>query len=108
MSLNEKLAIEVMGWENRWEKAEDGYTTGYPEYRIIRDWQPTTDLNQLRECYLAAEKDNPIVFWAMYWSELKKLFSSSLIEEDAHCATAWVKHPELVAQAILKAKGVEV
>jgi len=119
-SLNEKLAVEVMGWTS------DGGYNYFSETKVAPDWSfheekgdrglfvypaiwwnPTQDLNQLRECYLAAEKDNPIVFWAMYWSELKKLFSSSLIEEDAHCATAWVKHPELVAQAILKAKGVE-
>ena len=70
-------------------------------------WQPTQDLNQLRECYLAAEKEVGEEFHARFYIEL----TFALVEKGFNTAkdltAAWVKHPELVAQAILKAKGVD-
>lgn len=71
------------------------------------DWNPTTDLNQLRECYLAAERDDhrfAFMFGELLLIALQGKPLRGVVKSDI--ATAWVKHPELVAQAILKAKGV--
>ena len=114
--LNEKLAevcgatpvdematrdIRVVGWE-------------FPDGSFVseRSWNPTQDLNQLRECYLAAgfeEHEGTDKFMG----ELSILIKATMGVEHQHrlvsslqYAVAWVKHPELVAQAILKAKGV--
>jgi hypothetical protein len=71
-------------------------------------WNPTTDLNQLRECYLAAEKgDDQFAF--RFYVKLSQILEQRIrdqISPIASMSNAWVKHPELVAQAILKAKGV--
>lgn len=90
-SLNEQLAVEVMGWEKRWEKAEDGYTTGYPEYRIIRDWNPVADMNQLRMC------------WKMLTQEQKATYKQLIVDHDVQSV---FESPEQHAELILKAKGV--
>ena len=103
-SLNEKLA-EVCG--------KEVYTNSQgvlQEYNPMMGnntpiWNPTTDLNQLRECYMAADKDDPD-FQSRFYVEL--CFGLATVANTTkHLATAWVKHPELVAKAILKAKGVE-
>lgn len=117
MSLNEQLAEFVMGWE------PVGKGTGchfyFPEDRrhiLAQDWNPTEDLNQLRMCYEAAEKDWDARFPAikfgphMEW-RLKVILGEEVAGaydavNDWELVEAWVKHPELVAQAILKAKGV--
>ena len=119
--LNEQLAVKVMGME--WKQVywyKDGEVAYYHHNAVdcskpgLEHWNPTTDLNQLRECYLAAEKD-----WdtdkhmesfgsrfARCLSELLVPSQDSVFAFDVALITAWVKHPELVAQAILKAKGV--
>jgi hypothetical protein len=132
VSLNEKLAVEVMGALKgfRMEARRDEYgnftqvptnaTYAFPGGRVIlqSDWSPTTDLNQLRECYLAAEKDwdtekQMESFGSRFATVLAVLLAKDAVYEstfafDVAQIIAWVKHPELVAQAILKAKGVEV
>jgi hypothetical protein len=108
--LNEKLA-EVCGYErngNYWAKGGTVYYLQHDdEYASISGcnmWNPTADLKQLRECYLAAEKDTPD-FQGRFYVEL--CFGLATVANTAKdLATAWVKHPDLVAQAILKAKGV--
>ena len=57
-----------------------------------RKWNPTTDLNQLRECYLALSEDE----------------KESFAYENRYAPVDWVfTNPQSVAQAILNAKGVE-
>jgi hypothetical protein len=73
-----------------------------------KDWNPTTDLNQLRECYLAAEEEVGEEFHARFYIELTFALVDKGFNTAKDLPAAWVKHPELVAQAILKAKGVEV
>ena len=100
--LNEKLATEVMG-----AKFLDGmqplYSAGEPVFDghwhiFVSQWNPTTDLNQLRMCYETAEAGDEM-FKHQFYRFLKVYVVSEI-------AVAWVKHPELVAEAILKAKGV--
>ena len=117
-SLNEKLAELVMGWSSYYSLYYESnvWDLGNGRQMLQSLWNPTTDLNQLRECYLAAEKD-----WdtdkhmesfgsrfARCLSELLAPSQDSVFAFDVALITAWVKHPELVAQAILKAKGVDV
>lgn len=70
------------------------------------DWNPTTDLNQLRMCYEAAEKAVGDEFHARFYIELTFALVEKGFNRAKDLTAAWVKHPELVAQAILKAKGV--
>ena len=67
------------------------------------DWIPTEDLNQLRMCYEVLSEDEKRrcfeFFESLLWKEIGWVGSVDIF-------VAWVKHPELVAQAILKAKGV--
>jgi len=116
MSLNEKLA-EVCGYKRTNYKYTD--VTGCrcsgvgfeKDSNLIHyaDWNPTSDLNQLRECYLAAEKTwsqhAPYSFEYLFYEELTILLDAYPFVDKA-LAMAWINHPELVAQAILKAKGV--
>ena len=95
--LNAKLA-ELRGMELRpiagqmtisgvapcWRKPEGGYITQ-------SDWNPTQDLNQLKMCYEALSGNE------MLRLALSLDSSNPLIVFDS---------PELVAHAILKAKGV--
>ena len=125
MSLNEKLRYDLMKLCGFWtveipdahrdivrKKGDNG---GFITICWWDDWNPTTDLNQLRECYLAAEdswnshNDTPfrVVFAESMKPLLKESFGDDFIDWDT-LLLLWVKHPELVAQAILKAKGVEV
>ena len=109
MSVNEKLA-ELCGMHKEWNsncgivyRTAEGLTM-YEE----DDWNPTTDLNQLKMCYEAAEKDD--VFF------VERLLDALMVLIRPRCACnivsshelthAIFKRPELVAQAILKAKGV--
>ena len=108
--LNEKLAVEVMEWheEHEWETF---WVNSDGRVQMIRSqWNPTTDLNQLRMCYEAAEKDcstKTMLFEFAFTDALQKEFRKENKKYTHYeTATAWVKHPELVAQAILKAKGV--
>ncbi len=124
--LNEKLAEEVMGWSYRpsvwggaWRDQKGNDPIGEYFDREGDAWQtlwnPTTDLNQLRECYLAAEKDwDEDAEGEGFESKFKRCLEPLIAkvcdrytQPDALIVIAWVKHPELVAQAILKAKGVE-
>lgn len=114
--LNEKLAELVMGWESV------GKGTGchfyFPEDRrhiLAQDWTPTQDLNQLKMCYEALSEDwgedNSVTFEYAFTEELTILIRGTKVKFGAavtgiELATAWGKHPELVAQAILKAKEV--
>ena len=95
--LNEKLA-EVCG------VTMDGSTINGNLCKVLRDecggicyiiWNPAGDepnLTQLRECYLALSDDQ----------------KESFAFHNRYAPTDWVfTNPELVAQAILKAKGVE-
>ena len=113
MSLNEKLA-EVCGIPM------DGSTINGNLCKVLKDesgviryiiWSPTTDLNQLRECYLASEKSFVIEHPEVDFDTAFSFALRNLLYDNGHSvidlATAWVKHPELVAQAIHKAKGVE-
>ncbi len=94
-SLNEKLA-EVCGLElgNHPDDNTPPCHWVYHEYRDFYEiWNPTTDLSQLRECYLALSEDE----------------KESFAYENRYAPTDWVfTNPQSVAQAILKAKGVEV
>ena len=120
--LNEKLA-EVCGMNKRgwlWYKIGESE----PSYQQVSDvllgdkpvWNPTTDLNQLRECYLAAEEswdteEQMESFGSRFATVLGVLLAKDAVYEstfafDVAQIIAWVKHPEHVAQAILKAKGV--
>jgi hypothetical protein len=120
VSLNDKLA-EVCGFvsDGQCYRGTDGSHKFCIEHWDARhNWNPTTDLNQLRECYLAAEKDweekNPeFRYRAHIHRQLKVIFGKEVAGaydavSDTELIDAWVKHPELVAQAILKAKGVDV
>lgn len=105
MSINEKLAVEVMGWtcEDITDHTAD-WVDGDGCYQItVACWNPIQDLNQLKMCYEALSDEEK-----RQWLEiLESLLSEELgwVGYD-DVATAWVKYPELVAQAILKAKGV--
>lgn len=128
-SLNEQLA-ELCGLEQRgarWHWYKIGESE--PSYQQVSDvlmgdkpvWNPTTDLNQLKMCYEAAQKDWEEKDWEeknpqfryrahIHW-QLKVIFGKEVAGaydavSDSELIDAWVKHPELVAQAILKAKGV--
>lgn len=106
MSINEKLA-ELCGYP---------YTTndlgGFVERATCKwiVWNPTADLNQLKMCYEAAKATVEPVQWyanfreALAWGirdydENNRAYHMDFFE-------VWVDRPELVAQAILKAKGV--
>lgn len=117
MSLNEQLA-ELCG-KQVYTSQQDGLL--YEKHPLIdfedlcETWNPTTDLNQLRMCYEVAEKDwdrhDDGTFQGEFECNLRFLLEYRFVGETESeyqrlVATAWVKHPELVAQAILKAKGV--
>lgn len=89
--LNEKLAVDVMGWheEHEWETF---WVNSVNRVQMIKNqWNPTTDLNQLKMCYDALSEDE------------KEAFAFN----NRYAPTDWVfTNPELVAQAILNAKGV--
>jgi hypothetical protein len=97
MSLNEKLA-EVCGME--WKQVywwKDGQVAYYHHNAVdcsrpgLDHWSPTADLNQLRECYLALSEDEQIRMAELtLYAPFDAIFTQT----------------ELVAQAILKAKGV--
>lgn len=102
-SLNERLAVEVCGWtwddeKNLWRDA-DGYGTldgldDEEEGVYLQDhWNPTTDLNQLRMCYEALSA-----------GQQYKL-RCDLVDQGMGPMLIF-HNPELVAQAILKAKEV--
>jgi hypothetical protein len=81
----------------------------------IPSWNPIENLNQLRECYLAAEKDCKLSFpnisFAHKFKDAVDELFTDMTEYPAvpsELATMWIVYPELVAQAILKAKGVEL
>ncbi len=91
--LNEKLA-EVCGL-TIYDDPEHGTQYLNANGKIVcsvEAWNPTSDLNQLWECYLALSEEQQCQF-----EEIAPQFFVAVF-------TA----PELVAQAILKAKGVEV
>jgi hypothetical protein len=104
-SLNEKLA-EVCGIKLIGDQR--GICEGESEL-----WNPAGDLNQLRECYLAADESfvpehEEVTFDVAFAFALRNLLvDTECSPMTVGLASAWVKHPELVAQAILKAKGVE-
>ncbi len=122
MSLNEQLAV-LCGFENDhlgfyWMK--DGRYVYQCEGRGVDPltvWNPTTDLNQLRMCYEATEKDwDEEAKGESFARKFTKCLNRAIVEFtdgklgrdefDDFVSSVWVKHPELVAQAILKAKGV--
>jgi len=120
VSINEKLAVDVMGWHKEptlefwwWKSDGDGGLVGQCR---LEGWNPTTDLNQLKMCYEAAEKafntQTPhFTFAGTVFARLKALLRESITRVNDvvmpyEMMSAWVKHPELVAQAILEAKGV--
>jgi hypothetical protein len=113
MSLNEKLA-EALGAPVRFFGDQLHLDISDPESEMSCEipWNPTTDLNQLRECYLAAKAtEDPVAWYAKFrealawgirdYDENNRAYHIDFFE-------VWVDRPELVAQAILKAKGVEV
>lgn len=105
MSLNEQLAVEVMGWtwtkhlptfgDARWRDADGNDPIGGDFDRegdwFQTLWSPTTDLNQLRMCYEALSEDELI--------RMAKLTLYAPFD-------AIFTNPQSVARAILKAKGV--
>lgn len=121
-SLNERLA-ELCGFERvgfYWKvdgqltyKAEELDSMSLAQLDI---WTPTTDLNQLRMCWEAAEKDwdtdkHMESFGSRFATVLSVILANESIYKsefafDVARIIAWVKQPELVAQAILKAKEV--
>ena len=120
--LNEKLAelcgMERCGfyWKLNNQLAYKAEELEFASCAQLDDWNPTTNLNQLKMCYEAAEKafgqnihPDPS-FEEVYTRELRLLFNA--LDPDgglsARLASAPFKHPELVAQAILNAKGGEL
>ena len=106
-SLNEQLA-ELCGYEY--------VTNGHgcfvsPSPAEWRAWNPTTDLNQLRMCYEALNHIELVHFSAhLYDAYIEAGFTGS---DSASYGIMWLTRimftcPELVAQAILKAKGVSL
>ncbi len=101
--LNEKLAVEVMGFhkvKHLWYSCPNPVRSTEPEYSTVDTvsdqldtWNPTTDLNQLRECYLALSQ------------EQKAVYKQLVIDHDVQSV---FDVPEQHAELILKAKGVEV
>jgi hypothetical protein len=115
-SLNEKLAIGVMGWEVKHDHSppyRSSYIskkTGRPKLWDVNEWQPTTDLNQLRECYLALSEDEK----RELAYHLYKMFCDTgfLGTDSPSFGIEWLTRimlteSHMFAQAILKAKGVE-
>ena len=98
VSINEKLAelcgksfVENDGNSFAESCALMGRPMVYEGNGVFKDWNPTTDLNQLKMCYEALNEDELIRF-----AELTIYAPFD----------AWVTQTELVAEAILKAKGV--
>lgn len=95
--LNEKLAelcgMERCGfyWKLNNQLAYKAEELEFASCAQLDDWNPTTNLNQLKMCYEALSEDELIRF-----AELTIYAPFD----------AWVTQTELVAQAILKAKGV--
>jgi len=93
-------------------EVKNGNTYIFEQYRV-RDnvcgfkevkWHPISDLNQLKMCYEALSEDEKAfvqIKFAVPFSDLTNKWPS-----DRDNLFAIFKHPELVAQAILKAKGV--
>lgn len=90
MSLNEQLAelcgVEIyQNTDGQWQEYNPMMGNNTPI------WNPTDDLNQLRMCYEALSEEQ----------------RESFAYENRYAPTDWAfTNPELVAQAILKAKGV--
>lgn len=109
MSLNEKLAVEVMGWKPN--LTPSGQLTGFlvDDYRFMHrtEWNPAGgNLNQLGECYLALSDDEKAfvqIKFAVPFNDLTNKWPS-----DRDNLFAVFTHPELVAKAILRAKGVSL
>lgn len=90
MSLNEQLA-ELCGYRLiQHESQGDWLTLGHGDDIPYRSWNPTTDLNQLRMRYEALSK-------------IEKLRLALLLDDNPVIVFT---DPELIAQDILKAKGV--
>jgi hypothetical protein len=107
-SLNEQLA-ELCGLELHPEPncEKSSFQFVYHEDRdIYEPWNPTQDLNQLRMCYEALIEDEDAMnrFYCHFQDIYSKTFGA--YPNSMTFFTAIFKHPELVAQAILKAKGV--
>jgi len=101
VSLNEKLA-EVCGYPYMTNDLGCFVERATCKWLL---WNPTTDLNQLRECYLELSEDEKAfvhIKFAVPFNDLTNKWPS-----DRDNLFAIFEHPELVAQAILKAKGVE-
>lgn len=82
------------------------YAVGGESIRFDVLWHPTADMNQLKMCYEAAENTVGDEFHARFYIELTFALVDKGFNTTKDLTAAWVKHPELVAQAILKAKGV--
>lgn len=119
MSLNEQLAVEVMGLhkvKHLWYSCPNPARSTEPKFSTVdtvsdqlETWNPTTDLNQLRMCYDAAEVGD-VFFVERFLDALMVLIRplcACNIVSTHELTHAIFKHPELVAQAILKARGVE-
>lgn len=118
--LRNYAAVEIMGWESCFIEAGDGIESDSSERwdyfengKYIHDshtWQPDTDLNHLREVYLAAEKAYKqaypfLSFAAKFKVAVDSLFTD-MTEHPAvgmELATMWAYHPELVLRAIVEA-----
>ena len=99
--LNKKLATDVMGWT-----VKDDHAAPYRSFYFheptdtlhgeTHDWNPASDLEQLRECYFALSKDERKLVW---------LFVTRISwEQEIPEFLDMFENQELYAQAILKAK----
>jgi len=115
--INDRLAVEVMGWEQRWcvddderdhwvsiNKGAKGTSDDPLEtfQRLLSDWSPTTNANQAVECAEAYADRRPKLYLEVYRWEKEWCVGSS------EAAIPGMKSfPLALCQAILAAVDAE-
>lgn len=105
--LNAVFATKIMGWT----LDETGVFWNTPDGRAtidVSDWEPSSNLRQLRKCYLMAAQMHGKSFRSRYDSELRRLMAIKQVELPWLFSAVIFEYPEIVAEAILNAAGVSV
>ena len=87
-NINERLAVEVMGWQTRNNPVHCGLYLD--EFGIrqctIKDWRPDTDMNQVMKCVLEAKNKHKLAF--NFWIS-ETLNSIRIFDMDKQIECVW-------------------
>jgi hypothetical protein len=105
MTTDELMATEVMGW--KWSALGDWKTK---DKTFVRDWRPSTDMNQAMECVEVMVAKGYTI--ELRLSKLEGLGLSVLVRIGSKLIRIHFEHlkeaPLAICKAILKAKGIEI